>query len=106
MLHALLSDAAPLLQLPIVFTHAAWLSTVQLEQSGDMENHQACRLRTVLRAAFDIHVAYPCEPYVEFEVASFNNRYQNQPLRLRLSLLLEPGQPDALLIALAREHLS
>jgi hypothetical protein len=104
--HPLLSDATPLLQLPVIFTHAAWLSTVLLERSGDTENQQANRLSTVLRAALDIHVAYPREPYIEFEVASVSYRYQNQPLRLSLSLLLEPGQPDALLIALARAHLS
>jgi hypothetical protein len=95
------------LQLPIVFTPAAWQNAVLLERSGHPENLQVDRLSHILRAAFEAHLASPHEPYVLFEVAhiaSTGHPRQNPLLQLSLSLLLEPGQPNALLIALAGEH--
>lgn len=95
------------LRLPIVFTPGAWQRAVLLERSAHPEKLQVDRLRNVLRAAFEAHLAYPHEPYVVFEVAQIDStghpRY-DPLLQLSLSLLLEPDQPDALLIALAGEH--
>ncbi|WP_460103601.1 hypothetical protein [Pseudomonas sp. H1_D04] len=95
------------LRLPIVFTPGAWQRAVLLERSGHPEKLQVDRLSHVLRAAFEAHLTYPHEPYVLFEVvhiASTGHPRQNPLLQLSLSLLLEPGQPNALLIALAGEH--
>ncbi|AZF31454.1 hypothetical protein C4J89_1979 [Pseudomonas sp. R4-35-07] len=61
-----------------------------------------------MRAAFEAHLAYPHEPYVLFEVAHIaptGHPHHDPLLQLSLSLLQEPDQPDALLIALAGEHL-
>lgn len=95
------------LRLPIVFTPGAWQRAVLLERSGHPEKLQFDRLTNILRAAFEAHLASPHEPYVLFEVAhivSTGHPRQNPLLQLSLSLLLEPGQPNALLIALAGEH--
>jgi hypothetical protein len=94
------------LRLPIVFTPGAWQRAVLLERSGHPEKLQVNRLSNVLRAAFEAHRAYPHEPYVLFEVvhiASSGHPRHDPLLQLSLSLLLEPGQPGALLIALAGE---
>ncbi|MCD5997331.1 hypothetical protein KDX38_27620 [Pseudomonas sp. CDFA 602] len=94
------------LRLPIVFTPSAWLHAVLLEQSDHAEKLQVDRLRHVLRAAFEAHLAYPHKPYVLFEVihSEPTDHLAHEPLlQLSLSLLQEAGQPDALLIALAGE---
>jgi hypothetical protein len=99
-------EALNTLRLPIVFTPAAWQRAVLLERSGHPEKLQVDRLSHVLRAAFEAHLAYPHEPYVVFEVAHSTptgHPRQNPLLQLSLSLLQEPGQPGALLIALAGE---
>ncbi|WP_223542751.1 hypothetical protein [Pseudomonas sp. BF-RE-26] len=95
------------LRLPIVFTPGAWQRVVLLERSGHPERLQVDRLSNVLRAAFEAHLAYPHEPYVVFEVAHIapmGHPHDDPLLQLSLSLLLEPNQPNALLIALAGEH--
>lgn len=95
------------LRLPIVFTPDAWQRAVLLEHSDHAEKLQVDRLSHVLRAAFEAHLAYPHEPYVLFEVAhtaSTDHQCHDPLLQLSLSLLREPDQPDALLIALAGEH--
>ena len=100
-------EALNTLRLPIVFTPGAWQRAVQLERSDHAGKLQVDRLSHVLRAAFEAHLASPHEPYVLFEVAhiaSTGHPRQNPLLQLSLSLLLEPGQPNALLIALAGEH--
>jgi hypothetical protein len=94
-------------RLPIVFTPGAWQRAVLLEQSDHAEKLQVDRLSNVLRAAFEAHLAYPHKPYVVFEVAkiaSTGHPHHDPLLQLSLSLLLEPDQPNALLIALAGEH--
>ncbi|MFW0756437.1 hypothetical protein ACN1C3_17130 [Pseudomonas sp. H11T01] len=104
---SLTPEALNTLQLPIVFTPGAWQRAVLLERSGHPEKLQVDRLSNVLCAAFEAHLVYPHEPYVLFEVthiASTDHPRQNPLLQLSLSLLLEPGQPNALLIALAGEH--
>lgn len=104
---SLTPEALNTLQLPIVFTPGAWQRAVLLERSGHPETLQVDRLTNILRAAFEAHLAYPHEPYVLFEVAhiaSTGHPRQKPLLQLSLSLLLEPGQPNALLIALAGEH--
>ena len=103
---SLTPEALNTLRLPIVFTPGAWHRAVLLERSGSPEKLQIDRLRNVLRAAFEAHLAYPHEPYVVFEVAhiaSTGHPRQNSLLQLSLSLLQEPDQPGALLIALAGE---
>ena len=95
------------LRLPIVFTPDAWQRAILLERSGHPEKLQVDRLTNVLRAAFEAHLVYPHEPYVLFEVAhtaSTDHQCHDPLLQLSLSLLREPDQPDALLIALAGEH--
>jgi len=95
------------LRLPIVFTPGAWQRAVLLEQSVHAEKLQVDRLSHVLRAAFEAHQAYPHKPYVLFEVIHIEptDYLDHDPLlQLSLSLLQEPGQPGALLIALAGEH--
>lgn len=95
------------LRLPIVFTPGAWQRVVLLERSGHPERLQVDRLSNVLRAAFEAHLAYPHEPYVVFEVAHIapmGHPHDDPLLQLSLSVLLEPNQPGALLIALAGEH--
>ncbi|CAM3880820.1 hypothetical protein SAMN05216475_3281 [Pseudomonas synxantha] len=104
---SLTPEALNTLQLPIVFTPGAWQYAVLLERSGHPEKLQVDRLSNVLRAAFEAHLASPHEPYVVFEVAqsaSTGHPCHDPLLQLSLSLLLEPGQPNALLIALAGEH--
>ncbi|UOP10213.1 hypothetical protein [Pseudomonas palleroniana] len=94
------------LRLPIVFTPGAWQRAVMLEQSDHAEL-QVNRLSHILRAAFEAHLAYPHKPYVLFEVIHIEpaEHLGHDPLlQLSLSLLQEPGQPGALLIALAGEH--
>ncbi|PBJ10763.1 hypothetical protein E3Z27_21050 [Pseudomonas mediterranea] len=94
-------------RLPIVFTPGAWHRAVLLEQSDHSEKLQIDRLSHVLRAAFEAHLAYPHKPYVLFEVVHIEptDHLDHDPLlQLSLSLLQEPGQPGALLIALAGEH--
>ncbi|MCA4963585.1 hypothetical protein [Pseudomonas sp. Y24-6] len=95
------------LRLPIVFTPGAWQRAVLLERSGHPQKLQVDWLINVLRAAFEAHRAYPYEPYVVFEVAhiaSMDHPRHEPLLQLSLSLLQDPDQPDALLIALAGEH--
>jgi hypothetical protein len=94
------------LRLPIVFTPSAWQYAVLLEHSDHSEKLQIDRLSNVLRAAFEAHLAYPHEPYVLFDVVHIEptDHLDHDPLlQLSLSLLQEPGQPDALLIAVAGE---
>lgn len=94
------------LRLPIVFTPGAWQRAVLLECSGPPEKLQVDRLSHVVRAAFEAHLAYPHEPYLVFKVAhiaSTAHPRHDPLLQLSLSLLQEPGQPGALLIALAEE---
>jgi len=95
------------LRLPIVFTPGAWQRAVMLEQSNHAEKLQVDRLSHILRAAFEAHLAYPHKPYVLFEVMHIEtaDHLDHEPLlQLSLSLLQEPGQPSALLIALVGEH--
>lgn len=95
------------LRLPIVFTPGAWQRAVLLDHSDYAERLQVDRLSHVLRAAFEAHLAYPHKPYVLFEVVHIEpTDYLDHDslLQLSLSLLQEPGQPGALLIALAGEH--
>ncbi|VVN81039.1 hypothetical protein PS834_01088 [Pseudomonas fluorescens] len=94
------------LRLPIVLTPGAWQRAVLLEQSDHTEKLQVDRLSHVLRAAFEAHLAFPHKPYVLFEVIHIeptDNLAAESLLQLSLSLLQEPGQPGALLIALAGE---
>ena len=95
------------LRLPIVFIPGAWRRAVQLERSDHAGKLQIDRLSHVLRAAFEAHLAYPHKPYVLFEVIHIeptDHLHHDPLLQLSLSLLQEPGQPAALLIALAGEH--
>ena len=95
------------IRLPIVFTPGAWQRAVLLEHSDHAEPLQIDRLSHVLRTALEAHLASPHKPYVVFEVAPIQPTAQvgHDPLlQLSLSLLQEPGQPDALLIALVGEH--
>lgn len=95
------------LRLPVVFTPGAWQRAVLLKHSDHAEKVQVDRLSHVLRAAFEAHLAYPHKPYVLFEVIHIEptDYLDHDPLlQLSLSLLQEPGQPGALLIALAGEH--
>ncbi|NWB09070.1 hypothetical protein HX862_14250 [Pseudomonas sp. D5002] len=95
------------LRLPIVFTPGAWHRAVLLDCSDHAEKLKVDRLSHVLRAAFEAHLASPHEPYVLFEVVHIQptDHFDHDPLlQLSLSLLQEPGQPGALLIALAGEH--
>ena len=95
------------LRLPIVFTPGAWQLAVLLERSDHSEKLQIDRLSHVLRAAFETHLAYPHKLYVLFKVVHIQptEHFHHDPLlQLSLSLLQEPGQPAALLIALAGEH--
>ena len=104
---SLTPEALNTLELPIVFTPGAWQRAVLLEPSGHPEKLQVDRLTNVLRAAFEAHLVSPHEPYVLFEVAqsaSTGHPCHDPLLQLRLSLLREPDQPDALLIALTGEH--
>ncbi|WP_448093128.1 hypothetical protein [Pseudomonas lini] len=107
MSESLTPEALNTLQLPIVFTPAAWQYAVLLEHSGSPEKLRIDRLSNVLRAAFEAHLAYPHELYVLFEVAhiaSTGHPHHNPLLQLSLSLLQEPDQPGALLISLVGEH--
>ena len=104
---SLTPEALNTLRLPIVFTPGAWQRAVLLEHSDNFEKLQIDQLSNVLRAAFEAHLAYPREPYVVFEVAqiaSTGHPRHDPLLQLSLNLLLEPDQPDVLLIALAGEH--
>ena len=95
------------IRLPIVFTPGAWQSTVLLDHSDHAGKLQVDRLSRVLRAAFETHLAYPHKPYVLFEVVHIQptDYFHHDPLlQLSLSLLQEPGQPAALLIALVGEQ--
>lgn len=99
-------EALNTLRLPIVFTPGAWQRAVLLKCSGHPEKLQVDRLSNVLRAVFEAHLASPNEPYVLFEVVHIQptDHLDHDPLlQLSLSLLQEPGQPGALLIALAGE---
>ncbi|WP_122419339.1 hypothetical protein [Pseudomonas viridiflava] len=94
------------LRLPIVFTPSAWQRAVLLERSDHAVKLQVDRLSHVLRAAFEAHLASPHEPFVLFDVIHIEptDHLDHDPLlQLSLSLLQEPGQPGALLIALAGE---
>lgn len=94
-------------QLPVVFTPGAWQYAVQLEHSRHPAMLQIHRLSHVLRAAFKAHKASPHQRYVVFEVTQIGSTGHSPPhprLQLGLHLLLEQGQPDALLIACVGEH--
>lgn len=94
------------LRLPIVFTPDAWQRAVLLVRSDHAEKLQVDRLSHVLRTAFEAHLASPHEPFVLFDVIHIEptDHLDHDPLlQLSLSLLQEPGQPGALLIALAEE---
>lgn len=100
-------EALNTLRLPIVFTPGAWQRAVLLDRSDHAEKLQVDRLCHVLRAAFEAHLAFPHEPFVLFDVIHIEptNHLSHDPLlQLSLSLLQEPDQPVALLIALAGEH--
>jgi hypothetical protein len=86
------------LRLAIVFTPGAWQRAILLDQSDYAEKLQVDRLSHVLRATFEAHLAYPQKPYVLFEVVHI------EPTDHFDHDLQEPGQPSALLIALAGEH--
>jgi hypothetical protein len=104
---SLTPEALNTLRLPIVFTPGAWQRAVLLEHSDHAEKLQTDRLSHVLREAFEAHLAFPHKPYVLFEVVHIQStaHLDHGPLlQLSLSLLQEPGQPGALLIALAGEH--
>lgn len=104
---SLTPEALSTLRLPIVFTPGAWQRAVLLDHSGHPETLQVDRLSNLLRAAFKAHLANPHEPYVVFEVthiAPTGQPHHDPLLQLSLSLLQEPDQPVALLIALAGEH--
>ena len=104
---SLTPEALNTLRLPIVFTPDAWQHAVLLERSGHPEKLQVDRLSNVLCAAFEAHLTYPHEPYVVFEVAHIasTGHLDHDPLlQLSLSLLQEPDQPGALLIALVGEY--
>lgn len=95
------------LRLPIVFTPGAWQRAILLERSDHAEKLQVDRLSHVLRAALEAHLASPYEPFVLFDVIHMEptDHLDHDPLlQLSLSLVQEPGQPGALLIALAGEH--
>lgn len=95
------------LRLPIVFTPGAWQRAVLHDHSDLAEKLQVDRLSCVLRAAIEAHLSSPHEPYVLFEVGDIQStaHLNHDPLlQLSLSLLQEPGQPAALLIALTGEH--
>ena len=99
-------EALNTLRLPIVFTPGAWQRAVLFNCSDHAEKLKVDRLSHVLRAAFEAHLASPHEPYVLFEVVHIQptNHLDHDPLlQLIFSLLQEPGQPGALLIALAEE---
>ena len=100
-------EALNTLQLPIVFTPDAWQNAVMLERSDYPERLQVDRLSNVLRAVFEAHLTHPHEGYVVFEVVhitTMGHPHHGQSLQLSLSLIHEPNQPGALLIALAGEH--
>ncbi|WP_053184554.1 hypothetical protein [Pseudomonas thivervalensis] len=104
---SLTSEALNTLRLPVVFTPDAWQHAVLLDGSNHPEKLQLDRLSNVVRAAFKAHLADPNAPYVVFEVAKLASVSEVDPdplLRLSLSLLQAPDQPEALLIALAEEH--
>jgi hypothetical protein len=104
---SLTPEALNFLRLPIVFTPGAWQRAVLLDRSGHPEKLQVDRLSNVLHTAFEAHLAYPHEPHLVFEVAhiaSTGHPRHDPLLQLSLSLLQEPDQPGALLIALAGEH--
>lgn len=104
---SLTSEALNTLRLPVVFTPDAWQHAVLLDDSRHPEKLQLDRLSNVLRAAFKTHLAHPNAPYLVFEVtkvASASAEDHEPLLQLSLSLLQAPNQPEALLIALAKEH--
>ncbi|GAB5337096.1 hypothetical protein [Pseudomonas fluorescens] len=104
---SLTPEALNTLRLPIVFTPGAWQRAVQFECSDHAGRLQIDRLSHVLRAAFEAQLTYPQKRYVLFEVVHIEptDHFDHDPLlQLSLSLLQEPGQPGALLIALAGEH--
>lgn len=104
---SLTSETLNSLRLPVVFTPDAWQRAVLLDGSNHPEKLQLDRLSNVVRAALKAHLADPNAPYVVFEVAkvaSASDAIDEPLLQLSLSLLQAPGQPDALLIALAEEH--
>lgn len=96
-----------ILRLPIVFTPGAWQRAVLLDCLDHAEKLKVDRLSHVLRAALEAHLASPHEPYVLFEVVQIQptDHLDHDPLlQLSLSLLQEPDQPGALLIAFVGEH--
>lgn len=104
---SLTSEALNTPRLPVVFTSDAWQHAVLFDGSNHPEKLQLDRLSNVVRAAFKAHLADPNAPYVVFEVAKLASASEADPdplLRLSLSLLQAPDQPEALLIALAEEH--
>ncbi|WP_458127769.1 hypothetical protein [Pseudomonas sp. Z2-11] len=104
---SLTSEALNTLRLPVVFTPEAWQHAVLIDGSNHPEKLQLDRLSNVVCAAFKAHLADPNAPYVVFEIAKFGSASdaEHKPLlRLSLSLLQVSDQPNALLIALAKEQ--
>lgn len=104
---SLTSEALNTLRLPVVFTPEAWQHAVLIDGSNHPEKLQLDRLSNIVRAAFKAHLADPNAPYVVFEIAKFGSvsDAEHKPLlRLSLSLLQVSDQPNALLIALAKEQ--
>lgn len=104
---SLTSKTLDSLRLPVVFTPDAWQRAVLLDGSNHSQKLQLDQLSNVVRAAFKAHLADPNAPYVVFEVgkvASARDENHEPLLQLSLSLLQAPNQPNALLIALAKEQ--
>ncbi|MBD8561756.1 hypothetical protein IFT91_24150 [Pseudomonas fluorescens] len=104
---SLTSEALNTLRLPVVFTPEAWQHAVLIDGSNHPEKLQLDRLSNIVRAAFKAHLADPNAPYVVFEIDKFGSvsDAEHKPLlRLSLSLLQVSDQPNALLIALAKEQ--
>lgn len=94
------------IQLPIVISPAAWQNAVLLGLQAPPEILLRDRLRRLLCAAYTAHLDYPHAPCRDVELIQ---RVPDQPqhaqcLHLRFSLLQEPKQPTALLIALTEEY--
>ena len=95
------------IQLPIVISPAAWQNAVLLGLQAPPEILLRDRLRSLFCAAYTAHLDYPHAPYRDVELIQRDSPDQSQHaqcLHLRFSLLQEPNQPTALLIALTEEY--
>lgn len=88
------------IQLPIVISPAAWQHAVLLESRDPPESLFRDRLRSLLCAAYTAHLDHPQAPSGDLELS----QTQPQCPHLHFSLLEEPQQPTALLIALTEEY--